>query len=238
MSQTSAYFGLIIAHDANQETMSFTLMEIAKYHTLLPYRLLIVTANDDEKTKWEIAINKASANPECFFPATPESFTKAKNEFKVNEDDITPILPFRRVHVISNSNFLNVNGESSDTSGANTCTDSCAKLKNINRETWDQLILEVYKQWIQAWKGDPPGADKRWKLLIGFQRDAKQIEQRWKDQLNVSQNVGDLMDVFVGAKPKGDATGQLLRSVIHAESVHSPISEKYLPPASKACLGV
>jgi len=234
----SAYFGLIIAHDAKSETMEFTLKEIAEHHTLLPYRLLIVTGSETEKKDWDTAIAAASANPtknpKRFFPADSDAFRTAKENFKINDENCAPILPFRRVHVITEPGFFKTADGQTGAASSDTCTDSCARLKNLSKEDWQNLILTVYEKWIWVWKGDPPGKNEPWKLLIGFQRDAGQIETRWKAQLEEFKKAESLVDVYVAANPDGK-TDKLLISRENGECKTQTII-KDLPAASETCL--
>jgi len=202
MGKNNLYFGLILAHDAEDETIKKTLCDVARWHNTLPFRLLVVTREEDHK-KWKKAIKLAMADGQSsrYYPLTKEKLEEAIKNFNPtstdNPENITPILPHRRVHVIEDEDFF-----------PNTL--NCGEqLHGIEtEEEWRKRTLSIYNKWIKVWKGTPLGDDEHWKLMIGFERDRQQIQDRWEKPLNTNkENWKTLMDVYVVAKGSDEATG-------------------------------
>lgn len=203
MGGSNAHFGLIIAHDDEPATMRHVLVDIAKYHTSLPYRLLIVTRNLAARDRWVNAVMNATADASVsrFYPATEDedSLSTVIDAFDP-ELSSTPILPQRRVHVIVSP---------AEQEFSFFCGEQNAKhIEAISYKQWQQLILEVYEQWIRVWKSTPAG-DGRWKLLIGFERDADQIEARWMEPLKTFTAASGFLDVYIAGLPKEETLCRL-----------------------------
>lgn len=208
MAGDNPHFGIVVAHDAEPETILHTLKGIAENerHTALPYRLLIVTKSKEHCEAWERAVLNAQADattkPPRYYPATKDELKKAVEHFALG-DNSAPILPNRRVHVIVDP------GKPSE---PNQPGFFCGKengnhLGIIRREEWNDMILAVYAAWIRVWKKEPVDSfgtvinNGRWNLLIGFERDAGQIEEHWREPLATFSAARDLLNVYVASKP-------------------------------------
>lgn len=202
MGKTSPHFGLIIANDAKPATVKGTLEKVARLNAALPFRLLVVTPSKEDRDEWQRAVENASANPERFYPPSEERIKTAINAFDPNHKSGTPILPNRRLHVICNASFFPVDAAGKSQS---TPEDMSKRLQAIEENEWGELILKVYEQWIEAWKGRPERGGK-WHLLIGFERDARQVEERWREPLQSCVWAKSLLDVTIGSLPDGEDT--------------------------------
>ena len=147
LARTGAYFGLIV-DDGNLDVNS-TINEISRWHTSLPYRLMVAT---DDEHKWADAIREATGIEHGR-------------------------LPIHRVRVIQ-KNALNF-------------------LERDSTGTTLASVLDVYSEWLAAYKGRPNGG---WRLCIGFERNPEEIKARWDDQLKLFVR-GDVQ-ICVCAKTK------------------------------------
>lgn len=177
LAAADAHFGLILAHDTTSATLQFALGQVERVHTQLPYRLLVVTREDNKSyNDWcdEVTICKATPHR----PVNPSPMEERPHK---------TALPIRRVHVIEHEGMF---------AGDRVCNIVASPNHD---EDHTQLFCEIYEKWLRAWKGDPPGG--RWKLCIGFSRDIPQVKQRWMEPLNDFCHTGkDLFDVFIGAR--------------------------------------
>ncbi len=185
LATQDAHFGLILAHDCEEETIRYSLEEIERFHTQLPYRLVIVTRDAASHRLWADEVVKHEATPGKPMPP------------RRTASDMQPAtIPVRRVHVIEHGGMF---VEHSD----------CRCVARLNCDEKDPaLIAGVYERWLRAWKGEPPGG--RWKLCIGFNRDSKHISNRWAEPLEQNATYGaGLFDIFVATRIKtegGDKT--------------------------------
>jgi len=200
MGKLSPHFGLIIAHDAKPATIEGTLAEVARVHAALPFRLMVVTPSEEDRKTWQRAVGNASPSPKRFYPAAPGDLQAAIDAFNPDDTTGTPILPFRRLHVICNASFFPANGTGETPPCAAVEGDTCMRLQTVSKAAWRDIVLQVYEQWIEAWKGRPEGGCP-WSLMIGFERDTGHVEKRWLGPLQSCQYAKSLIDVTIGAKP-------------------------------------
>jgi hypothetical protein len=160
LSENPAYFGLI---KIQPERVKDALAEIAKYHTALPYRLMLVV---DEKQPNNVA--KLQTEVDDWQKANAANWFKAfvPGEAKIPEQYFP--LPVRRVRVIG-----------------------CSELFEISHDhpsdKLQKLTLTVYDKWLEAFKGaelrrraetSSANCDK-WNLAIGFQRSKDAVLKKW-----------------------------------------------------------
>lgn len=203
LARHNPHTGVILAHDAHDATIRMVLSDMAENerHNSLPYRLIIVTRERNDFKKWSRAVEAAQADgygdKRRLYPVNDAERTNAVNDFRdkwtQNENwQGTPILPYRRVHVIEDIGFFKEDA-------------TCEHLSKISREEWENIFLDIYSAWILAWRGLPANDSKRWKLYIGFERDPGQIASRWESPLrsfadSVRAKRNKLFDLYIGAK--------------------------------------
>ncbi|MDP1590269.1 MAG: hypothetical protein Q8M07_21120, partial [Prosthecobacter sp.] len=163
-----AAFGLILGKGDKIDIFE----QLARFHVALPYRLMIVTINDQEASVWSRALNEWQTSKVKGWASQVNLLT--------GEGGIPPIpLPPRRVHIINSKAVFDAVGDSAE---SNT---------NTNPKP---LVCEVYDKWLRAWKGQEleniGNADTLlpWHLCIGFDRGSETIKQRW---LTDTQGEGD-----------------------------------------------
>lgn len=152
LAKHGAAFGVILDHyGINIET---TVEAIVENHHALPFRLLVLCANDERRAEWyrniRVAQMRAGYSDGAFSPATQ--------------------LPTRRLHFIAHEElhreFL---------AGLTRITQG----DFLGAKRWEARILQLYHLWLAEFKGIP--AAGAWKLVIGFQREAGQVSRRWSD---------------------------------------------------------
>ena len=69
------------------------------------------------------------------------------------------------------------------------------------KKTEEKAVLDAYDAWIRAWKVNSTKDEVQWHLWIGMERDAKQVREAWKEQLEKfdSSLIGIGVRAFEGA---------------------------------------
>jgi hypothetical protein len=172
LSEKPAYFGLVKI-DSSQVVPA--LEEIAKCHTALPYRLMLVVDGKDANKVTDLRKEVAQWQNE-------RSAAWYQKRQDGTSTEYFP-LPTRRVHVIECGDLFRMTGQSES-----------AQLRN--------LTIRIYDKWLEAFKGaelqgrtssvdtnSVPSAPK-WNLAIGFQRTMKAVLSKWNLGGNDAINLG------------------------------------------------
>jgi SAM-dependent methyltransferase len=90
------------------------------------------------------------------------------------------------------------------------CTDpglysSVFNTKANENENEKELILSIYRTWLQQWKR-PPDGQKKWHLWVGLERQAQQVQEAWEKQANECFKFGT--DSLVELMVKSYSAGQ------------------------------
>ena len=156
MAEGNAHFGLILAHDADKETLDYTLRQkVANNHNALPYRLMVVAEKETILTIWKNEIETQQAS--------------------INKPFAKTAIPYHRLHAICYKRFFRKDGLASITEKQWE--------KHIHKiyESW----LRVWKgnpardgQWklFIGFERNITQISNRWgSLLAGFKADLCQI---------------------------------------------------------------
>ncbi len=149
-------FAIIVDSGGQSIDEKAYLEEISRYHTALPFRLMVLVPNDTQREEaWNLAI---------------EDFPKPSDR----KDEYLTLggwIPDNRVRVVANSDLI-------------SALKNPDNAKFLGCEGWEAVMLRVYDAWLCAYKGEELKETNsgKWRLLIGFDHGGEQILPRWKEK--------------------------------------------------------
>lgn len=152
LANTGAIFGVMLdAESFNERTARATLKEIARLHTTLPFRLMILTNSTENKTKWDNLL-------------TDEFNTRSDGKY---------FIPKRRIKIIDDGQLYELL--------AAATPEKINIFKFLGCEGWQAIVIKIYDTWIKAYKpnhGNKPwklciGFDRSANQIIGTTDDPK-----------------------------------------------------------------
>lgn len=168
-----------------KEAIRSILADIAQHHTVLPFRLLLVTHKKNIYESCKELIDNISANIEKkqFYPKDSESLNEAFSEFK-NGKNVT-ILPRNRIQILLTSGDKSI-------------------FEDIQTD-WGSLFLMLWTEWIKKWKP----AYLKWNIVVGLGSDGN--PNKWKSTLESlvsnreAKPVVDLINIYIKSGNDGQA---------------------------------
>ena len=186
LAEKGAQIGILLDNGCNDKNT--VLEKIAKLHTCLPFRLMVLIdykeAESDESS-WENTLGKKTLNDGV-------DFQWGKH---IPRDRL-------RIHTDKTLSKLlksgNPNGD--DFIG---CT------------AWEAVMLRAYDSWLCAYKEVPEGG--KWNLCIGFDRDGEKNINSWKDGVEVINNTSEsCIAISVVSKGENQQVKTLLANGVKA----------------------
>jgi len=196
LARESAQFGLIMGNQVNMEKIDATLLEIARHHTALPYRLMVVLPSGSEQdttcADWQARIDFASAGelPEdkerrkkAMGKDRPNGRVRYKQLEKYEASLRSGCIPTRRIFVIRCPELFDEAGD-------------LAEVGEFQDVQGRKVFQAVYEDWLRAWKGHELKAagSEFWRLWIGFERELEaaggsDIAKKWDGLKNFTSDL-------------------------------------------------